>query len=91
MEKITNKDLAIAIWEHHRERTPIPLEDFKGLQPYEQDVLLSAADFAMPGYKKRRTFNEAVRKVSKGFDPVDYGCDGCVFLKKIKGFINENS
>lgn len=43
---LTDRDIAIAIWEHHRERIGEDLNEYKDLESWEQEVLISAAKFA---------------------------------------------
>lgn len=45
---LTDRDLAIVIWEFHKERMGDPeLIEFRELEPHEQELLLSAGEFAL--------------------------------------------
>jgi len=87
MSHLALRDIAIAIWELHRERTVEDLNEYRELEKHEQELLLSAAMFARP-YIKYKNFGEMVRDLKEAYDPIDYGCESCHYLTKLEGRVN---
>jgi len=85
MVKPSTKDLAIAIWEHHKERTGWDRVEFGELEKEHKEVLLSCADY----FIGLLILSLAIQKALEYFDKVDHGCENCTFLRKVENLVKD--